>query len=636
VNMRRALFIITLVLTVCLGPGGIAFGEELQGDNLTRWLRKRPNVKTIEIDGNRALDDGDIRKVMEITTPSFWAKFRLRGRPRLLISAMRRDEASIREAYLRRGYWAAQASITAQPAKNRDEAIVRVQVTESTQSYWGDITIGGDHEDLVQLLRKRTGQLKHGAPADSIMLAYVRAQMHDDCANNAHPGARVDAAVTPRNDTVDVHFTLTAGPYVVLGTLTIDGLKHTRESTVRRELRLHAGNPYSRKQLDERQQDIYATGLFNFARLGTEYADSTISVPTRTANMHLRVIERKPSFAGVRTGAGQDNERDLTWDYGLEWGSRNWFGTGRKWTLTAESRFVVVSDFRVLRHKFSARYVEPWILGLRLPTTLEFSFSKLAANVNVDQRFPEEVSTIDLSVNRRFKRWYRISSALVIDRLTILDIPADERAAYLAERALPINRRWSLYLERDTRPNLFVPTSGARTRAEFDFVGGPLGGDNDYYVADLSWSRYQTVSRTSVFASRLRVAWQGVHSGATAVPILYRLKLGGANSIRGYTEQTIGPVDSTGSPIGGKVVLLGNMELRTPMKGKFWFTLFGDAGNNWASFDEVAVSQMLLSLGVGLQYIAPVGPIRLDYARRVMHPGHPKSDRVHLSILFAF
>jgi outer membrane protein insertion porin family len=220
--------------------------------------------------------------------------------------------------------------------------------------------------------------------------------------------------------------------------------------------------------------------------------------------------------------------------------------------------------------------------------------------------------------------------------VTILDIPPEERAAYVVERGQPIDRRWSFAFERDTRPNLFVPTSGARTHAQFDYVGGILGGDNDYYVVDLSWSRYQTVSRTSVFANRIRVAWEGVHSGEAAVPLDNRLKLGGANTIRGYTEHTIGPVDSTGTPIGGKVVLLGNLELRTPVKGRLWFTLFGDAGNLWSAFDDIAISQTLLSLGVGIQYLAPVGPIRLDYARRVIHPDHPKSDRLHLSILFAF
>jgi outer membrane protein insertion porin family len=78
------------------------------------------------------------------------------------------------------------------------------------------------------------------------------------------------------------------------------------------------------------------------------------------------------------------------------------------------------------------------------------------------------------------------------------------------------------------------------------------------------------------------------------------------------------------------------LELRTPVKGKLWFTLFGDAGNNWLRFRDIRLDDMLVSMGVGLQYLAPVGPIRLDYARRVVHPGHPKSDRVHLSILFSF
>lgn len=636
--MRRLCHTALAALTVWCFLGALGMAQELQGEDYTRWLRKRPNVKTITIDGNHAIDDGDVRKIMEIRSPSFWAKFRLRGKPRLLIPAMRRDEASIREAYLRRGYWDATVSITAQPGKDRDNAIVRVAVNEGMRTYWGAVTLDGDNEELVTLLRKRTGRLKRGAPADSIFMAYLRSQMQSDCADNAHPAASVGADVARRGDTADVHFTLEAGANVVLGTLSIEGLKHTRESTIRRELRLRAGDPYSRKQLDERQQDIYATGLFNFVRLGTEYADSTnTSAPTRTANMNLRVIERKPSFAGVRTGAGQDQQRDLTWDYGLEWGSRNWFGTGRKWTLTAESRFVVVTDYRVLQHRFSARYVEPWVLGLRLPTALEVSWAHLAPYVRSEvQRYPEEVSTIDLSVNRRFKRWYRAWTSLVIERVKILNIPPEDRQAYLVERGEPINRRWSFALERDTRPNLFVPTSGARTHAEFDYVGGFLGGDNDYYVVDLSWARYQTVSRSSVFASRIRVAWEGVHSGASSIPLEFLLKLGGANSIRGYTEQTLGAVDSTGTPIGGKVVLLGNLELRTPVKGKFWFTLFGDAGNDWATFHDVAIGETLLSLGLGIQYIAPVGPIRLDYARRVIHPGHPKSDRVHLSILFAF
>ena len=145
--MRRFCHTAFAALAVWCVLGAMGIAQELQGDDYTRWLRKRPNIKTITIEGNHAIDDGDIRKLMEIQSPSFWAKFHLRSKPRLLIPAMRRDEASIREAYLRKGYWDAAVSMTAQPGKDRDNALVRVSVNEGTRTYWGSVTLDGDHED---------------------------------------------------------------------------------------------------------------------------------------------------------------------------------------------------------------------------------------------------------------------------------------------------------------------------------------------------------------------------------------------------------------------------------------------------------------------------------------------------------
>jgi outer membrane protein insertion porin family len=227
-------------------------------------------------------------------------------------------------------------------------------------------------------------------------------------------------------------------------------------------------------------------------------------------------------------------------------------------------------------------------------------------------------------------------TALAIDRVDVSDVPKEAVAEILEEEGKSIRRRLSFALERDTRPNLFVPTSGARTRVDLEFTGGPLGGADDFYSTDFSWARYQTVSSASVFASRIRFGWKNVHSGGASIPTDERFYLGGANSIRGYAEDGVGPTDSSGSAIGGRVVTLMNFELRTPVHGPWWFTTFADLGNNWARFHDIRFDRLLFSIGVGLQYIAPVGPIRLDYARRVVHPGHPQSDRLHLSILFSF
>jgi outer membrane protein insertion porin family len=612
-----------------------AAAQDRAREDRDRWLLKRPVIDEIVIEGNDAVGDGDIRDVMELSSPGFWARLGLRSRPRAHLPVMRRDEESVRREYRRRGFWTASVRITAEPSDTtQSSATVRVVVQEGKQSFWGNVAVDCNQPDLGDRLQRIATALHRGRAADSLALAFASARMYRECANRAHPAARIGFTVQPRQDSLDVDFSVTVGPFVKVGDLEIVGLKHTRENVVRREVGVDRGDPYSRQRLDDSQQDVYATGLFTFVHLQSAYAESSSVADTQFADLRLRVVERRPSFIGLRTGIGQDELWDLTLDYAGEWGSRNWLGTGRKWTLTAQSGFVVVSDWRVLHHRFSAKYVEPWIFGQRLPTTLEIAFEPGVRAPDEDYRI--EQSSAELGVTRRFRRYNRISSSLILERVRVYGASPERAEELLNQQGISIRRRWSLALERDTRPNIFIPTSGAHTRLEAEYAGGFLGGQNDFYKVDFSWSRYQVVSAPSVFASRFRVGWARPHGDKGFVPFIDRFKLGGANSIRGYAERSVGPLDSLGAPIGGEVILLGNLELRTPVKGKFWFTLFGDAGNNWSHFRDINLDDILVSIGIGWEYLAPVGPIRLDYARRVVHPGHPTSDRLHLSILFAF
>jgi len=632
--MRLPAVLLLIAIILSLPTTARAQDSTLTGEELTRWVRRRPNISRIEVTGNTALKVGRIRSAMQLKTPSFWAHFGLRERPRLLPLTMDRDAATIDREYRAIGYWDAVTKVTAKPDEDGESAVVSVAIIEGSRSHWATVTMTGDHEELLSRISRFAGPMGRGKPADSMAFALAHAKMLAECANHAHPAARILPTVSRRQDSIDVHFELQSGPRVVLGEVHMEGLEHTRESVVRHELRLQPGQPYSRRQLDERQQDVYATGLFTFVRLEPRYADSAAGQSERVADLNLRLVERAPSFIGFRTGAGQDDYRDLTFDYAVEWGSRNWMGTARKYTLTATSSFVVVTEWRVLHHRFSGSYTEPYIFGLRLPTTLELAYEPPLRSATQDYRV--ERMSGQLSVTRRFRRVHRLWSSLVYERVNISDVPEDRREDILEEEGNTINRRWNFALERDTRPNLFVPTAGALTRFSTEFVGGFLGGRSDFYKLDFSWAKYQIISAPTVLASRIRVGWAGVHSGGDFVPSLDRFYLGGANSIRGYSENTVGPVDSLGVAVGGEVIALFNLELRTPVSRKFWFTIFGDLGNNWASFHDIELEETLLSIGIGWQYIAPVGPLRLDYARRVLHKGHPPSDRLHLSILFSF
>jgi outer membrane protein insertion porin family len=601
---------------------------------LSQWIRKRPVLSRIEIAGNNAVKTKDIRGVMQVSPAGFWSHLRLKAPQLLHPTMLGREKASVQRQYRRLGYWDADVSVAAFPYRDDEHAVLRVSIDEGARSYWGALTVGGTPPVLVTRLERLAGHLRRGAPADSLALALTATQMQAECANQAYPLARIDPAVSHRGDSIDVTFALDPGSQISFGRITIEGLERTRESVVRREVRFKTGDRYSRERLIERQQDLYSTGLFTLVRMTPDYPDTNSHAATRIADLNVRVVERPPSYIGFHTGAGQDPDRDLTLDYALEWGSRSWLGTGRQWALTAQSGFVVITEWRVLHHRFSGRYTEPWIFGLRLPTSLTLAYEPGVRSLTQDYRI-EKISG-ELNVTRRFRMFNRIWSSLVYERVNIYGIPVDQRQSLLDEAGITIKRRWTLALERDTRPNLLLPSAGARTRLDFDYVGGLLGGASDFYKIDFSWARYQVISTPTILASRLRAGWAGLHSRGKTIPTVDRFYFGGANSIRGYSENSVGPVDSLGNPMGGRVIALANFELRTPMTGKFWFTLFGDVGNNWATFHDISLKETLFSLGVGGQYVAPVGPIRLDYARRVLHPRHPASDRVHVSILFAF
>ncbi len=116
--------------------------------------------------------------------------------------------------------------------------------------------------------------------------------------------------------------------------------------------------------------------------------------------------------------------------------------------------------------------------------------------------------------------------------------------------------------------------------------------------------------------------------------------LGGASTIRGYAEQSIGGRYDNGIPIGGKYVLLGNVELRIPL---FWLLMaevFTDAGNLWQEVEDIHSFSLKVGSGAGLAIITPFGPIRFDYGikwfRQTINGNKESAGEFHIGISFAF
>jgi len=97
-----------------------------------------------------------------------------------------------------------------------------------------------------------------------------------------------------------------------------------------------------------------------------------------------------------------------------------------------------------------------------------------------------------------------------------------------------------------------------------------------------------------------------------AVPASERFFAGGDNSIRGWGLDVLGPNDPfTDETVGGRYLAVGSLELDRTIKGNWGVAVFTDFGN---AFDPDYDAEWEQSVGLGLRYATPIGPVRVDFA----------------------
>jgi outer membrane protein insertion porin family len=168
------------------------------------------------------------------------------------------------------------------------------------------------------------------------------------------------------------------------------------------------------------------------------------------------------------------------------------------------------------------------------------------------------------------------------------------------------------------------------------------------------WFHRLPTHRRAVFASRLAIGLaDGFPRTAPSVgpdgePIAVRLEdlpaserffAGGDTTIRGFPLDSVGApntISPSGFPRGGNALLLMNAELRMSVWRDLGAAFFLDGGNVYDRVSEVNLSELRGSLGFGLRYKSPIGPIRFDVGFKIdRRPAEP-SRAFHFSIGQAF
>jgi len=628
---------ILILLLICSS----VLAQVIQEHDMDRWLSKKPVIDSIDVEGNKYFGDGKIRGVLFSQKTNIFRAIKADRARRVQRETLMRDTSEVKYLYLSEGFLGVRVEESFEPLPDDSNAVVKIKIDEGRQFFYGNVNITGRFDrdkfqsEFIDIIKDfKINDFRE--PVDPFNIRQASYDIKSVLANNGFPYATANFNIdtSTANNLGDITFRIFADSLVHFGDVKIVGAENYGPSIVRRELTFKKGDVYRRKDIIESQKRLLNTGYYLTLRLNSTVPDTAGMERRLNPDFMLALKERPPHYVSIKTGAAQDSIKDLIWSLSASWGKRN-FLRSRQLELTAQTSFVIFTEWRLKDHSYRARIIEPWFLGIRMPLTLT---AQVEPGVkSLVQPYRKQTWFISVTTTKTIKDNLKILTGLQYEKINIYGLTAGESEEQLRqEEGISVRRKLYFNITRDTRNSFFIPSRGSVTSLRYDYVGGFLGGDDSFYLLEGSWSRYQKVWPGWISASRIKGGFVQETKDGKPVPTDDKFYLGGANTIRGFSEDELGPLSETGNPIGADIILIINQEFRYPIIGKFWGSIFADAGNGYRYRDNIKWNNLAFSYGAGIQFISPAGPIRLDYARHIRTKGIEPGYRFHFTILYAF
>jgi outer membrane protein assembly factor BamA len=517
------------------------------------------------------------------------------------------------------------------PGKTRIKIVVRegapTKVTD-LEMHWPEGEPAGppDPKATAESVES-SSTVKEGEPFEIPKLNASTELLKGHLQNRGYAFAAVkEAAVVDPNRDVEVDFTLRPGPYVEIGTITIEGLVGVPERFVRNEIDFAPGKRYSPALLTRIEQTIYGMDVFQSVSIDTEDKPTT---PGKV-NLTIRVVESKTQSIKVGPGIGIDPVR---WEQHatMLYSHKNFGKNLTRFDLRVTAGYAELpSLFNPQAHgpllRFEPKFQQKGFLEKRTTWTLApsfelgiwqgYQFYSPQLRMGPSRFFGKHVEA-SLTYNGRFVDFFNVSPALnAQDSVVGLDFRDPYFVSYLEPEL-------SLYFV----DSILKPRNGAIINAVYDIAG--LGGDFTFHKIQPTLRGYYSPHERVTLAARASVGFMFPFGKRAGTPIDMRYFLGGSDTVRGWGLRRLSPKvfvenceetitdDCNGIPTGGQTMVLGNFEARVRMVDKLSMAAFFDMGDVRAGIATFNPKNWNYSAGPGLRYDSPIGTFRLDVGFRL-------------------
>ncbi len=559
--------------------------------SLTFYIKEGPKVKIEEIKilGTKAIDEDDVRDVMETSEYGFWSF--ITGKGYYEKEKLQKDIENIKNLYYDNGY----LNVTLQEPEiklsdDKKHLFITLKIKEGPQYSVRNIEIEGvppaEKKEILPLVELKKGEVFSKKALTKSIKAIV-----EHYSERGYAVATVDPQVVPDEKTLKVDLTLRVdkGDLYHIGRIEIIGNTKTKDKVIRREVRLDEGDLYNSKLLRRSYERIYNLNYFD----SVEFKPKP-DPEKKTVDIEIKVKEKPTGFFSIGGGYSSVDQ----WVGMVELTETNFLGTGKQ--VKASGQFSGKASY------YQLSYRDPWFMDRELSMSLSVYRTQRDYTL-----YTKKAWGGGIGFGKRLSEYWSLGIRYDYERATIFDVSEVASQTVKDQEGTTVTSSISPSLVYDSRDFFLDPSRGSRAGFYLTYAG--LGGDNKFIKALVDLSRYFPVTEKTTFSVRARAGYASGLWGRE-LPLYERFYVGGLYTVRGLGFGDAGPKDISGEPIGGTRELIFNIEYKFPLIEEIRFkgVLFFDAGRAYDTQESFG-SDLRYTAGVGIRWISPIGPLRFEY-----------------------
>ena len=593
---------------------------------------KAAHVRNINIVGNQTFTDKQLMDNWE-SSSTHWTSW-YKHDDQYSREKMSGDLEKLNSYYLDRGYIdfnidSTQVEIT----PDRRDMFLTANVSEGQVYKISSVEITGDtilpKEDLQRMVLVKKGDI-----FSRRRLEFTVDSMTTVLSNIGYAFAKITPVpqVDKEARTVGIDFQIVPGPRVQVRRIIFKGNTRTSDEVLRREMRQFEGSWFSQAAVDRSKIRLLRLGYFD------DITVDTPAVPGSSDQVDLVYSVKERTSGQFTFGLGYSQTSGLITTIQLN--ENNFLGTGNHFGITLSNS--------TYQKQLNFNYLDPYFTASGVSVGYGLTYSQFNnSNFNTAQYSSNSYGgTVTFGVPITETDSVGLTIGADTRQITLLPtLTPQQLIDYINAVGHTTFHTWSADLSwsRDSRNNFFAPTSGTYQRLGAE-IALP-GSTQEYYKLSYSIERYWPLSSYFVVKTAASLGYGKGYGNAklTGLPFFENFYAGGVNSVRGFRDNTLGPVayapgatdTNLPQPLGGPVKVTGTVETYFPRlinSESARLSTFVDFGNVYSSTSNINFGSMRVSAGIALQWRAPIGPIIISFAEPLIKK--PGDQTEHLQFTF--